>query len=78
MSKDRNPADYTLKLEENMHSFLEEFWEEFRKQEQKPNKSSDVRMRKILKSFNERIYKPYKQQSLGKDVVGLDSILGEQ
>ena len=78
MSKERDPTDYTLKLEENMKAFLEEFWEEFKKQEQKPNKASDVRMRKLLKSFQTKVYTPYKQQSLGKDVVGLDSIMGEE
>jgi len=78
MGKDQNPTEYTVNLRENMETFIREFWEEFRNQENKQNKASDRRMRALLRQFQDRVYRPYRLESLGKDTVGLDSVLSEE
>lgn len=78
MGKDQSPTEYTVNLRENMETFIREFWEEFRNQESKQNKASDRRMRALLRQFQDRVYRPYRLESLGKDTVGLDSVLSEE
>jgi len=78
MGRDQNPTEYTVNLRENMETFIREFWEEFRNQENKQNKASDRRMRALLRQFQDRVYRPYRLESLGKDTVGLDSVLSEE
>lgn len=78
MGTDQNPTEYTVNLKENMEAFIREFWEEFRNQEKKQNKASDRRMRVLLRQFQDRVDKPYRRGSLGKDTVGLDSVLSEE
>lgn len=78
MGKDNEATEYTISLRDNMESFIQDFWDEFKNQETKQNKASDRRMRALLRQFQDRIYKPYRIGSLGKETVGLNSILSEE
>lgn len=64
MPREVNPAEYTINLEKNMNEFIDDFWEEFHYQQNKVNRSSERRMRSLLRKFNERVVKPYRIQSL--------------
>lgn len=75
MSKNKNPTQYTINLKENFNEFVSQFWEEFKHQETKPNKSSERRMRALLRKFNSMVVKPYRTQSLEDKEVHLDDIL---
>lgn len=78
MGKDEEATEYTIALGENMESFIRDFWNEFRNQKSKQNKASDRRMRALLRQFSDRVYKPYRLGSLGKETVGLNSVLSEE
>lgn len=78
MGSEKTPTEYTVNLRQNMEDFIREFWEEFRNQENKQNKASDRRMRVLLRQFQDRVYRPYRAESLGKTTVGLDSVLNEE
>lgn len=71
------PADYTIELERNMNSFISDFQEEFRNQSRRVNRASERRMRILLREFNDRIYRPYRERSLGRDEVSVREILDE-
>lgn len=76
MRKEVNPADYSLRLKEAMDVFISEFREEFKNQSTKQNKTSERRMRILLRQFGERVYKPYKLASLERDESsGLEEII---
>lgn len=77
MGKNNVTPEYSLRLRENFASFTRDFNEEFKKQETKENKSSERRMRVLLRSFYERVYRPYKEETLQFKQVGLKDILEE-
>ena len=78
MGKEVNAADYSLALKMNMESFIQDFWEEYRNQSTKHNKASERRMRVLLRKFNERVYRPYRDSSLQENESSLDEIMGEE
>lgn len=67
MNEKREAADYTLELKASMEKFAQEFWEEFRNQANGVNKASERRMRKLLRSFDKEVFRPYLNKSLGKE-----------
>lgn len=75
MPRKPNPEDYTVDLIDEMEKFVQDFREEVKYQETKRNKSSERRMRKLLKSFQARVVKPYRAASLGNKGTDLKSIL---
>lgn len=60
----REVSQTTQELRNLMDSFLAEFEEEFRSQSTKTNRSSERRMRKLLRSFPVRVYEPYRDGTL--------------
>lgn len=60
----REVSQTTQELRVLMDNFLAEFEEEFRAQSTKTNRSSERRMRKLLRSFPERVYVPYRDGTL--------------
>jgi hypothetical protein len=60
----REVSQATVALEEAVARFMEDFEGEFRKQRTKTNHSSERRMRKLLRSFQERVYVPYRDATL--------------
>lgn len=77
MAREPNPTEYSIQLRDNFESFANDFWAEFRNQSTKPNRASERRMRVLLRKFSDRVYKPYKQESLEQTQSGLESILKE-
>jgi hypothetical protein len=76
MGKEVNPTEYSVNLREAMESFISDFREEFKNQATKQNKTSERRMRILLRQFGERVYKPYKLASLEKDgMTGIDEVV---
>lgn len=77
--RENHSAQYTINLRESFEQFVSDFWEEFKHQETKVNKSSERRMRSLLRKFNERVAKPYRAHSLNENDVNLENIIeGEQ
>jgi hypothetical protein len=76
MGKEVNPTEYSARLNEAMESFISDFREEFKNQSTKQNKTSERRMRILLRQFGDRVYKPYKLASLEKEgMSGLEEIM---
>lgn len=67
MERDREVAEYTMELKANMERFSQEFWNEFKNQSNFVNKASERRMRKLLRSFDKEVFRPYLNSSLNKD-----------
>jgi len=57
-------SESTNMLRELMDDFISEFENEYRRQETKTNLSSERRMRKLLRSFTNRVYVPYRDATL--------------
>lgn len=62
MSKPVSQA--TRDLRDRIDAFGAEFEAEYRKQQTKTNRSSERRMRKLLRSFLQRVYFPYRDSTL--------------
>lgn len=60
----REVAQATTQLRALMDEFIAEFEEEIRTQSTKTNRSSERRMRKLLRSFPDRVYVPYRDATL--------------
>lgn len=60
-------AQATIDLRERFDAFVAEFEAEFRTQATKENKSSERRMRALLRQFRERVYEPYRDATLRQD-----------
>lgn len=60
----REAAPTTHELRELFDAFVADFEEEFRVQSTKTNRSSERRMRKLLRSFPQRVYEPYRDGTL--------------
>lgn len=60
------PTPATVALMAEMDSFMQDYFEEIRRQSTKANSASERRMRKLLREFNQRIYVPYRDASLGR------------
>ena len=78
MSRNKDPAEYTLELKDDMEEFIKDFWEEFNRQKNLVNKSSEIRMRKLLRNFETRVEEPYRTKSLKKGAVNLKNLLEEE
>lgn len=61
------PTPATVALMAEMDNFMQDYFEEVRRQSTKANSASERRMRKLLREFNQRIYVPYRDASLGRD-----------
>lgn len=77
MGKATGAPEYSLRLKQNMTEFIKDFNSEFKNQEKKENKASERRMRVLLRQFYDRVYRPYKEESLGHKTIGLEDILQE-
>lgn len=60
----REISQATVSLEESVAEFMEAFEGEVRRQRTKTNHSSERRMRKLLRSFQDRVYIPYRDATL--------------
>jgi hypothetical protein len=60
----REISQATVALETAVAKFMEDFEGEVRRQRTKTNHSSERRMRKLLRSFQERVYIPYRDSTL--------------
>jgi L-2-hydroxyglutarate oxidase LhgO len=67
MTNNKQAAEYTLELKENMEKFSQSFWEEFRNQANRVNKASERRMRKLLRSFDKEVFRVYLNKSLDRE-----------
>lgn len=57
----------TLALQKNMEDFWKDFRSEYKNQEKRINIASERRMRKLLLSFRDRVYIPYREGTLRRD-----------
>lgn len=62
MSRETSPS--TVALRGAFDQFVADFEQEYRYQATKPNISSERRMRKLLRAFSERVYVPYRDDTL--------------
>lgn len=60
----REVSQTTQELRDLMDAFIADFEEEFRAQSTKTNRSSERRMRKLLRSFPTRVYEQYRDGTL--------------
>jgi hypothetical protein len=60
----REVAQATVELRARVDEFMSDFETEFRSQATKENRSSERRMRTLLREFRARVYEPYRDSTL--------------